>query len=267
MIIQGTFDPLTQEELEYLLSLRKQRSVKDLYVKVDGDGILSIRQREELVRSAFAPYRHLHLYQGKEEGEALPDHFKQLEEKVRLGDFYLAACGTKQRLNESGYYLKQITEYLCNPRRAVHSQGVADTAVKLAHAHQKDEMLAYRMGMLHDITKKLSDEEGRKILQVWYPEGLSIDPKVWHSYTAVFYLKQHMCIHDARILNAIWHHTIGDGKSDWDAILYISDKIEPNRGYDSAYEMHLALENLQKGAQYVLQESKAYIYQKEGKRV
>lgn len=266
-IIKGTFDPFTQEELQYLLSYRKENRIKDLWIQVKEEGILPKKQREKLVERAIKPYRHLHLYEGKQEGDPLPANLEEKEELIRHGDFYLAAHGTVSILNKEGYYLQEITEYLCNPRRAIHSKGVADTAVILAKAHHKDTMLAYRMGMLHDITKKLSDEEGRKILEIWYPQGLEIDPKVWHSFTAVFYLQQHMCIHDQRILNAIWHHTLGDGKSDWDAILYISDKIEPNRGYDSTYEMNLSLKDLKKGAEYVLQESKAYIYQKEGKRV
>lgn len=266
-IIKGTFDPISQKELEYLVNYRKENKIRDLWIQVKEEGILTKKQREELVEKAIQSYRHLHLYTGSLDGVTIPESLEVQEESIRHGDFYHAANGTKRILNEKGYYLQEITEYLCNSRRAIHSKGVADTAVILAKAHQKDPMLAYRMGMLHDITKKLPDEEGRKILETWYPEGLEIDPKVWHSFTAVFYLQQHMCIHDPKILNAIWHHTLGDGRSDWDAILYIADKIEPNRGYDSTYEMHLSLRNLQKGAAYVLQESKAYIYQKERKRV
>jgi nicotinate-nucleotide adenylyltransferase len=66
------------------------------------------------------------------------------------------------------------------------------------------------------------------------------------------------------VLNAIWHHTLGDGQSDLDRILYIADKIEPTRGYDTSAELALSLKNLKQGAQLVKARQQSYLMEKEG---
>lgn len=120
------------------------------------------------------------------------------------------------------------------------------------------------MGMLHDITKGFSDEENGKIIEIYKPEWLQISPKVWHSYTAVIFAKQNMSLSDQDIAYALEHHTIGDGKTDWAALLYIADKIEPLRGYDVSRQTASARKNLKKAAFEIREESKAYILKTEG---
>lgn len=265
MIVEGTFDPILKEEVQYLKDLR-QKTGQEIGVVVSENGTLDQNTRKRLVKRALEPYRHLDLLEEGKADQNLPD-FSKKEQAAREGMYRLIAYGAQGIVLKEGLYLSETVAHMCNPHRAIHSGGVADTCVHLAHVHHMDENLAYRMGMLHDITKKMSDEEGRKIMEVWKPEWLSISPKVWHSYTAVIWIRENMGLHDARILHAIEHHTLGDGHSDWDAILYIADKIEPNRGYDSTKEMKCAERNLQEGAQLVLQESKQYILEKEGKHV
>lgn len=260
-IIESTFDPITQKELDYL----KERK-EDLYLKVSEQGILSKKDREDLVKAAIKPFIHLYLYQGSLNGERI-DSFQNEEKKVREGDFTLCAKGTKTLIHKQGYYYENVCEAMCNEHRATHSKSVAKTAALLASYHGLDENLSYQMGLLHDITKKMSDEEGKKILEIYYPEGLKYDPKVWHSFTAPIICKKYLCITNTKILNAIWHHTLGDGNSDYDHILYIADKIEPTRGYDATYEYNLAKKSLKDCAHYVREKSKKYILEKEGKHV
>ena len=130
-----------------------------------------------------------------------------------------------------------------------------------------DEQLAYQMGLLHDVTKKMCDEEGYQLLSHFRPEVLKLNPAIWHSYTAVIWLKQNLCCYNKKILQAIQHHTLGDGKSAYDHILYIADKIEPGRQYDVTMHTKIAERNLKQGAEYVLADAKKYILEKEGKHV
>lgn len=259
--VKAPFDPITQSELEEMLAYKKSHHLKDLYVFVEKDGILDLSQRQNLVKKAIHPYRHIHIIYDPVSADLL--HTAD-EEKVRSGEFRLAAKGIRKQLILSNAYLPQIAQARCNPHRAIHSKGVAETAAFLAKAHHMDEKTAYRAGYLHDVTKGLSDEEGRKVIAIWKPEWLEISPKVWHSYTAVIFLKQNMGLYDHKILSAIEHHTIGDGVSDLDRILYIADKTEPSRNYDSSKERALAAKDLKAGAQKIKEESKAYIYKKEG---
>lgn len=266
-ILHCTFDPVTQKELEYCLQYRKVNGIKDVFIRVDQDGVLPYQKRLKLVERCIRPYRHIHLYTGNICGEEIPVSLKNEEEQARNGCFYLCARGSKTLIHQNGYYYENIAKALCKPRRYEHSVSVAKTAYQLAKMHHLDAESAYRMGLLHDITKKWDDEKGKELLAIYYPKGLQYDPKVWHSFTAPFFIQKYLCLHDHQTLNAIWHHTLGDGKSDYDAILYIADKIEPLRGYDASKEWEVSRISLQKGARYVLQKAKAYILKTEGKNV
>ena len=256
-----SFDPVSAAEVRELLKIRRERGLHDLYVCVKAEGCLGIPERERLLKAALRPYRRLHVIPSADEYEDIPERD---EERIRHGEFRLAAEGTRRILLEEGFFLEETARHMCNERRFTHSRGVAETARMLAHAHRLDEMKAERAGWLHDITKKMPDEEAEKIIARYKPDWLCISPKVWHSYTAVIWLKQNMGMYDRDILHAIEHHTLGDGHSDLDRILYISDKIEPGRGYDVSSQTALAKKSLKAGADTVLAESKTYIFEKEG---
>ena len=223
--------------------------------------MLAKQDRIRLLEKAVSPYRHIHVLKGGYEGKEMT---ATDEEEIRSGQFSLAAHGTGKLLYENGYYLGCITDAMCNPHRAAHSRGCAMVAARLAKAHGLDEKKAYAAGMLHDVTKAFSDEENRRIIELYKPQWLTISPKVWHSYTAVVWIRQNMHIYDHELLDALEHHTLGDGKTDLARILYIADKIEPTRGYDCTMQMDLALKDLKAAASLILEQSRVYIFEKEG---
>lgn len=265
MIVSGPFDPVTRNEINWL-KLQHHLLQEDIWISVNKEGIADQKTRIEMVKLAIKPYRYMHIC-SKTGNKFIPDELNEEEKTVREGYFKDAAYGIQAYLIEHNLYLDTIVEAMCKPHRAIHSKGVADTCVHLAKVHHLDVSLAYRMGMLHDITKRFTDEEGRKIIALWKPEWLDISPKVWHSYTAVIWLKQNMNLHDERLLHAIAHHTLGDGHGAYDHLLYIADKIEPNRGYDTTKEMKCAEKNLAEAAALIKEESRAYIWEKEGVHV
>ena len=263
-VVMCPFDPVTSSEIEYAVKLRREGGYTDVYMIPSSEGILPYSERMLLLKKAVSPFRHLHAGKAPDEAYTIMPDFLNDEETARCGYFRLVPRNIRRMMIERGFYMECIVKAQCKHSRAVHSIGVAETAVKLAHAHHLDETKAYVMGMLHDITKKLPDDDGRVIIERWKPEWCGISPKVWHSYTAVIFIKQEMGIYDQEILHAIEHHTLGDGRSDYDHILYIADKIEPGRGYDTSVQMKISCENLAEGAAYILEESKRYIFEKEG---
>lgn len=260
-VFTAPFDPVSESELKYLRTYRRQHRLKDLYLCVKEEGVLAKDVRTKLLKKAIAHDSHLHICFDAKEAVTL-EAFD--EERIRKGLYRLAACGIRRDLITEGYYLDETARAMCNPHRYAHTVSVAKTAVMLAHAHHMDEKKAWVMGMLHDITKGYSDEENEKIIRIYKPGWLGISPKVWHSYTAVIYAKQNMSLCDQDIAYALEHHTIGDGKTDWAALLYIADKIEPLRGYDVSRQTASALKNLKKAAFEIREESKAYILKTEG---
>ena len=243
--------------------LRSHRMTSGL-IQLNENGILERSMREKLINAAIRPYRHLKLISKEDiSSKRIVEIDSSDEVLVRRGQFYLAARGTRKMLNDSGCYYEAIVESLCSAHRASHSRSCADLSRELAEAHGMDGDRAWRMGMLHDITKKKDDEWGRHILSIYDPDKLDLSPKVWHSFTAPIVLERDLCLRDDGILHAIYHHTLGDGNSDLDRILYIADKCERTRGYDTEKEISLARKNLKLGAELVKEEQKTYLREKE----
>ena len=260
------FDPITSSELDYAKHLVKKHGLYTLFLVPFGNGICTMAARRKMLETAIAPYRHLELCDQvrKEDIVYSYDDAEKDEEKVRTGSFFLAPKAVRQIMNENGWYYECVARANCKPHRYTHSVGVAKTARTIAIAHHMDPLEAYKAGLLHDVTKAWSDAKSRKVIARDMPEWLTMSPKIWHSYTAVVFCRQQLDLHDDRILHAIAHHTLGDGQSDLDKVLYIADKIEPGRGYDTTKEMNLALQDLDQAAALIMQESKAYREEKEG---
>ena len=259
-ILCGRFDPITAQELAYIRQLRRKRNWDRLIVQPDEEGILPAAQRLELLRRALSPYRRLSACPSEraEGGLRLPAAMEEGEAEVRGGRYDKAAPGIRRILAESGIYLEETVRSLCRPRRAEHSLSVAKVCMTLARAHHLDVHRAWLMGCMHDLTKAMSDEEGRKLLAVYEPDKVGLDPKVYHSFTAPIYLRQKMGVTDPVILGAIRAHTLGTCRNDYDRILYIADKIEPTRGYDVTEEMNLSLADLRAAFDLVYREAEAY---------
>lgn len=262
MYFAGTYDPLTERTLRSILQRCRAAGQEGALVLLGGT-VLERKDRIGLLMKVTDAFPQLRL-----DSRTVPPKeaflmLDQQEEEIRAGQFYLAAAPIRSDLVKQGFYLEQIVDAQCKPRRAAHSRSVANVCRELAYAHHLDAEQAWRAGMLHDVTKRQPDEWGRKILEEYDPERLSLSPKVWHSFTAPIWLRQNMCLEDEAILHAIYHHTLGDGESDLDRILFIADKCEPTRNYDSTWELELARRDLKASAELVLQEQKDYLLEKE----
>lgn len=260
------FDPVTKSEIRAARALVRNEHLPALCLCPAEDGVLPKTQRLDLLKAAVRPYRKL------QAADVPAKNCRRLdgggldaeEAQIRSGRFDLAASGTAGILLARKAYLESILDARCSGHRADHSRSVAEVCVQLAQAHGIDPGLAWQAGMLHDITKHMDPDEAEALMRIYWPEQMSLSPKIWHCFTAVTWLRQNLGLYDQRVLNAIWHHTLGDGQSDLDRILYIADKIEPTRGYDTSAELALSLKNLKQGAQLVKARQQSYLMEKEG---
>lgn len=259
-IFTGIFDPISKEELIEALTWQREEHLSYVVFLVEGEASLSKQDRIKLLKKAISPYRKLKVdYRKKVDDVILYKSASNVhEEDIRHGSFYLCDKRTRRELLLKGYYFERAVKYHCNTHRYEHSLAVRDVCIDLAKAHDLDVNIAKTMGILHDITKNKSDEWGKSLLELYEPTITTMSPKVWHSETAIFFLKKEMGLHNQKILNAIWHHTLGTGKSDYAKILYIADKCEPTRGYDSSKEINLSKENLKEGFNLCIKESEEY---------
>ena len=257
--ISAPFDPITQEELAWILDYRKAHGIREVVLVPLQQGIASVADRLKLLKKAVVPYRHLSVSERPlKDGIFIPEELQEGERIVRQGRYDKSARGIRKDLAERGIYFETSLDALCKPRRAAHSRSVAKVCREIAEVHGMDSEQAWKAGILHDITKAWSDEQGRQLLEVYDPSRLELDAKTWHSFTAPIFLKTVMGIQDRKILQAILTHTLGDGCTDLDYLLYIADKIEPTRGYDAAYETQLAKEDLKAAFDLVMKEAEEY---------
>lgn len=151
-----------------------------------------------------------------------------------------------------------------NPKRFIHTQGVAEEAAKMANRYNYDIKKAYIAGLLHDCAKCIPTEEKLKLCKkydVALDPILEANPDLTHSFLGAKVAEFEYGIKDKDILNAIAYHTTGRANmSTLEKIVYIADYIEPNRpfheGLDKARE--LAYEDLDEAMIFILKGTISY---------
>lgn len=141
--------------------------------------------------------------------------------------------------------------------RFEHSLAVADRAVVLAEKYGADKDKAYLAGLLHDITKNLSDNEQLQFFSssaIMLSNAEKVSPKVWHAISGAYYLKNVLLIDDQEIINAVRYHTTGrENMSLLEKIIYIADFTSKDRTYpDVDILREMTNNNLDDGVIYAL---------------
>lgn len=145
--------------------------------------------------------------------------------------------------------------------RYKHSVSVANLCVEIAQANHMNVNKAYLCGLLHDINKefKLIDmETSKKILTKMKPALLAYKNSIWHGYLGRFICTHKFHIKDNDILLAIENHVLGDCRNRYAMLLYVADKLDPLRDYDTKAGIELCKKNLLLGYKQVKYEQKKY---------
>lgn len=126
--------------------------------------------------------------------------------------------------------LKWLKENL-NEKRYIHTLGTADCAKELAQKFSLNSEKAYLAGLLHDCAKCFSNE---KLLDIIHQhlnveECEMLNYKTLHAPVSAYIAENEFKITDKEILSAIRWHTLGRlDMTDFEKIVFIADKIEPN---------------------------------------
>jgi len=117
--------------------------------------------------------------------------------------------------------------------RFTHTLGVADTAQRLAAGCGVEPLRARLAGLLHDCAKSMPLDEMRELVLKNLPDidEEELDTRaILHAPAGMVMARDVFGVRDASILSAIRKHTVGDGQmSPMDALIYVSDFIEPGR--------------------------------------
>ena len=126
--------------------------------------------------------------------------------------------------------LKWLKDNL-NEKRYIHTLGTADCAKELAKQFGLNEDKAYLAGLLHDCAKCFPNEELLDIIHkhLDVEECEMLNYKTLHAPVSAYIAETEFKITDKEILSAIRWHTLGKLEmSDFEKIVFIADKIEPN---------------------------------------
>ncbi len=130
--------------------------------------------------------------------------------------------------------IDEILKWLKNnlsEERYVHTLGTAECARELAKNYNLNEEKAYAAGLLHDCAKCFTTE---KLLEIIH-ENLDVEEsemlnyKTLHAPVSAYIAEKEFGVTDKEILSAIRWHTLGKmNMTDFEKIIFIADKIEPN---------------------------------------
>ena len=128
----------------------------------------------------------------------------------------------------------KIQEWLkenLNEKRYIHTLGTANCAKELAKQFGLNQDKAYLAGLLHDCAKCFSNE---KLLDIIHQhldveECEMLNYKTLHAPDSAYIAETEFNITDKEIISAIRWHTLGKlNMTDFEKIIFIADKIEPN---------------------------------------
>lgn len=180
--------------------------------------------------------------------------------EIRHGNkLWMLPYAVRRFIADHGLYAASMVQSAMSEYRLQHSRSVAQLCVELAKIHHVNAEKAYLSGMFHDVCKQWPKEASAIWMRHLEPQHMQEHPNVWHGYIASKFVKRYFCIHDKEILFAIRHHVKGSSRSKLAMILYVADKLDPARGYDSNALIALCKKDLQAGFAAVWNEQQIYL--------
>ncbi|MGL5977688.1 MAG: nicotinate (nicotinamide) nucleotide adenylyltransferase [Erysipelotrichaceae bacterium] len=158
-----------------------------------------------------------------------------------------------------GLYLEDRLQALMSPKRFAHSKRVAELCEELAIAHGMDEEQAYLAGLLHDVCKHMPYEKSKRWITFVDASLTYAAPALWHGPLGAYFLRKEFKIHDHAILQAVRYHVQGNPNTPLNCIVYLADKLERGRGYDTSKQIALAKQNLKQAFDVVKFEQLEYL--------
>lgn len=147
-----------------------------------------------------------------------------------------------------------------------HSEGVAETAAMLAASLGVSKDKARLAGWFHDCAREWTSAE---LIHYCGEYGIEIDlfaqlsPVILHGPVGAV-IAQKRGVNDGEVLSAIRNHTLGCPEMTvLEQILYVADKIEPNRCYPGVEKLREAVrKDFQQGLLQAAAQAIAFVLEK-----
>lgn len=123
-----------------------------------------------------------------------------------------------------------------SPERLVHTQGVVETAARLAEQHFIGHVASLRLaGWVHDAAKDLPDDDLLRLAAALGYKARPIErqvPQLLHGVVGALLAREECGLKDPIAMSAAAYHTTGHpAMSTADKVFYLADLIEPSRDF------------------------------------
>lgn len=151
------------------------------------------------------------------------------------------------KINEE--QIKQWLKENLSEERYLHTLGTAQCAKELAQQLGLDGEKAYYAGLLHDCAKCFTNEKLLEIIKgnLEVDECELLNYKTLHAPVSAYIAEKEFGVSDKEILSAIRWHTLGRiDMTDFEKLIFLADKIEPNtrdKSYSSRLRAYLSEQN------------------------
>lgn len=144
---------------------------------------------------------------------------------IRQGTQRMTKPGILEYMMREGLYLDEMAHHRLSEFRYQHTLRVCDLALEIAQYYPVDLKKVRLAAMMHDYCKEHFDDVS--FIRSDVPHAY------YHGFAAASLLSKHYYIKDRDVLRAIYGHVSGSSTNLIGMILYIADKCERGRGYDT----------------------------------
>jgi len=168
--------------------------------------------------------------------------------EVRHGHIEMLDSLVLKYITSEGLYLETLVEPRMKKKRWKHTCSVAHLAAEIAKANGLNEKQAYIAGMFHDVAKEMDYDQSLDLMKKYYPEFVDKPVPIWHQWLSRYVSEHEFLIDDEVVLKAIEDHTTASLTiSPIGKCVYVADKLDPLRGYDSSKQIKLCKKNIHEG--------------------
>ena len=158
--------------------------------------------------------------------------------------------------------IRSYIEKNFSEKRKIHTDGVLETALKLAEIYGENPKKAEIAALFHDMYRGVSENSLN-----YYVKHLGLEKKyinnanLAHGKIAAIIMERDFEVTDRDIINAVSYHTTGRaGMSTLEKIIYIADAVEPNRYYPGVEEIRaMAFEDLDKACYMSMKSTENFV--------
>lgn len=168
--------------------------------------------------------------------------------EIRNGHIEMLDPQVLKYITQNGLYLEGIVSIKMKEKRWKHTCSVAKLASEIAKANGLNEKQAYIAGMFHDVAKEMDYDQALTLMQNHFPQYVNKPVAIWHQWLSSYITEHEYLVDDPIILKAIEDHTTASiDISPIGKCVYVADKLDPLRGYDSSTQIAISKKDIHEG--------------------